>query len=79
LDVQEEVRSLNLACSKPVNQNVVWEGVLTALLLLLLLLLLPKKYFVPRVLDAGSTLLRKLSPTVLAGDGGNVKVSGLII
>ena len=51
LYMQQEAPTLNLACIKPVNQNVVWEGDLTALLLLLLH---HKKYLVPRMLDVAA-------------------------
>jgi len=50
--MQQEAPSLNLACIKPVSQNVVWEGDLTALFLLLLHLLPHKKLFVPNMFDA---------------------------
>jgi hypothetical protein len=46
LDVQQEAPSLNLTCIKPVNLNVVWDGLLTALVLMHLLL--------RRMFDVGS-------------------------
>jgi len=70
MHMQQEAPSLNLACIKPVNQNVVWEGALTALLLLLLHLLLHKKYFVPCMFDGAVWFQRRIC--VIA-----VKLTGL--
>ena len=81
--MQQEAPSLNLACIKPVNQNVVWEGDLTALVLLLHLL--PhKKYFVPGMFDVAVCSEHRISftaakLTVAYCDDSTVRISYLVM
>jgi hypothetical protein len=79
--MQQEAPSLNLVCIKPVNQNVVWEGDLTALLLLLL----PhKKYFVPSMFSVAVWSEHRICVTaakltVAYSDDATVRISYLVV
>ena len=81
--MQQEAPSLNLACIKPVNQNVVWERDLTALMLLLHLL--PhKKYFVPSMFDGAvwsehGICVTAVKLTVACSDDATVRISYLVM
>ena len=77
--MHQEAPSLNLACIKPVNQNAVWEGDLTALQHLL-----PhKKYFVPSMLDIAVWSEHRIRVTaakltVAYSDDATVRISYLV-
>ena len=78
--MQQEAPSLNLACIKPVNQNVVWEGNPTALLHLL-----PhKKHFVPSMFDvavgsAHPICISAAKPTLACSVDATVRISYLVM